>query len=407
MPDLPTYTDLFRVARDQILQLNGQISQDAIEREGMDANILVAGGVAAADEVVGQLTDLGAGLYLDSATGTKLDRLVFDRYGLIRNPAAAAVGSVVFTTATPSPTTFTIPSGTVLASSGGLQYITTTDAIFIAGATGPLTVAVRSVLAGANQNATVGSIINITSQISGSPSNLAVTNTLATAGAADAETDQALRNRARGFFTTVQKGTLAALQNAALGVAGVQTAAAFEVIDSYGRPARQVQLVVSDQFTTQFANTSVVPPQYAQQSQMLAANVFNALSDVRPAGTFVQVIVAQVILQGVQLALTFQAGVDTNQVALQARAAVTNYVNSLAPGSPFQVGTLNPQVGALGALSSVPGLILTGGEIVSPAGTVQPAVTQVIRTSLGLVAAVAAQGNQPIITGSNPDAYTA
>jgi uncharacterized phage protein gp47/JayE len=309
------------------------------------------------------------------------------------------VGSVVFVTATSSPVTFTIPSGTILSTADGIQFITTADAIFVAGTSGPLTVAVRSVLAGANQNTIIGSITSIVSQISSAPSNLSVTNTVATAGADDAESDDSLRNRARNFFTTARRGTIAAIEEAALGVPGVRTANAFEVVDSLGRPARLVQLIVSDAFTTQFVNTTVVPPQYQQQSQLLAANVFNALSDVRPAGVFVQVIVGQVVLLSVQLALTFQAGADSNTVALEARAAIVNYVNALPPGTPFIARD------ALAALANVAGLIITGGELVSPAGNVVPKIVQVIRTSLGLVAAIAAQSNQPIITGTNPDAF--
>ena len=90
MPDFPGFSELFRVARDEILSRQARLSRDAVEREGMDANILIAGACAAADEVMGQLTTLAASLFLDSATGPALDRLVLDRYGLVKKPAAAA-----------------------------------------------------------------------------------------------------------------------------------------------------------------------------------------------------------------------------------------------------------------------------------------------------------------------------
>lgn len=399
MPDFPTYSDLFRIFRDAAMKQNSRLSRDAIEREGMDANAFAAGSSAVGDEVIGQVTRLQAALFLDSATGSDLDRLVFDRYGLLRKPAGAAVGSAQFSTPTPSATTFTIPAGTLLSTSDGIQYITTSSEIFPIGTTGPLTAAVRSVLAGSNQGAKVGTITSITSQLSGAPTNLTVTNVFATAGATDAETDPSLRDRARAFFTTARRGTLAALQAAALGVTGVQTATAFDVLDALGRPARMVQLVVADTFTEQFINYTVVPPAYQTQSQLLASLVFDSLADVRAAGIFVQVYVANVVLQSVQLALTFQAGADVNQVALQARAAVVNYINALPPGQAFVYNNAEAQ------LKLVPGLQFTGSEIVSPLGTIQPTPLQAIRTTLGLVAAVAAQGNSPIITGTNPDAF--
>ena len=72
--DFPNFQTLFQIARNEALVRNPQLSQDAIEREGSDANILIASACAAADEVVGQLTAVSAGLFLDSANGDALDR---------------------------------------------------------------------------------------------------------------------------------------------------------------------------------------------------------------------------------------------------------------------------------------------------------------------------------------------
>lgn len=400
MPDFPTFDDLFRVARDEVLLRSGKISRDAVERDGMDANVLVAAAAAAADEVVGQVAELATSLFLDSARAEALDRLVFDRYGLVRKAAAAALGTVQFTSPGGAPATFTIPGGTVLAAPDGRQYVTTQNVIFTAGSLGPVAATVRSVLAGADQNAKSGSITSIVGTFPSQPADLAVTNPFATTGGDDAETDDSLRERARRFFTTVRRGTLAALEEAALGVSGVRTAKAFEVVDALGRPARLVQLVVADAFAEQFASYDTVPPRYEVQSQYLASLVFNALADVRPAGVYVRVVVANVVLQSVQLALTFMAGVDVQDAALRARAAMVDYVNSLNPGEAFSYEA------ATQVLSTVSGLAPSGNTVVSPAGNVAAKPLQAIRTSLGLVSAVAAQTDQPVITGTNPDAYT-
>jgi hypothetical protein len=399
MADFPTFSDLFRVARDEALLRNSKVSRDAIEREGADANILVAAIAAVGDQVIGQLAGVETGLYLNSAKAAALDRLVFDRYGLVRKPAAASLGSVQFRTTTATLVTFTIPTGIRLQTADGTEFVTTESVIFPVSTTGPVTCAVRSVLAGATQNVKSGTITSITTAITSQPSDLTVTNPFATAGADDAETDDSLKDRARRFFSTVRRGTLGAIEEAALGVPGVQTATAFEVIDALGRPARMVQLVVADSFTEQFATYSTIPPRYETQSQVLATTVFNALADVRPAGVFVQVTVGSVILQAFQLALTFVAGADVAQAALLARAAVVAYVNALAPGAPFAL------VDAQAALASTPGLATSGNGFVSPSGNVVVKPLQVLRTSLGLVSALSAQTDQPIITGSNPDAY--
>lgn len=399
MGDFSTFSDLFRVARDQALLRNAKVSRDAIEREGADANILIAATAAVGDQVVGQLASVEAGLYLNSARGAALDRLVFDRYGLVRKPAAASLGSVQFRTTAPAPTTFTIPTGIRVATADGTEFVTTESVIFLVGTTGPVTSSVRSVLAGATQNVKSGAITSISTRITSQPNDLRVVNAFATAGADDAEDDDSLKDRARRFFSTVRRGTLGAIEEAALGVPGVRKATAFEVIDALGRPARLVQLVVADSFTEQFATYNAVPPRYETQSQVLATTVFNALADVRPAGIFVQVTVGSVILQAFQLALTFVAGADVAQAALLARTAVVGYVNALAPGAPY-IREVAEQI-----LSTVPGLAASGNGIISPLGDVAVKPLQVLRTSLGLVSALSAQTDQPLVTGSNPDSY--
>jgi hypothetical protein len=401
MADFPTFNDFFRTARDETLLRNAKVSREAVEREGMDANILVASIAAVADQVTGQLAQVEAGTFIDSAVGAALDRLVFDRYGLVRKPAASSQGTVQFRTLVGAPTTFTIPIGVRLSTPDGVEFITSDSVVFLAGSMGPLACGVRSSLAGSSQNVKALAITSITTSITSQPTDLTVSNPFATAGAGDAENDASLRDRARRFFTTVRRGTLGALEEAALGVEGVTTAKAFEVIDSLGRPARLVQLVVTDAFTEQFVNYDTIPARYEVQSQLLATTVFNALAEVRPAGTFVQVIVANVVLQSFQLGLSFIAGTDVNTAALAARASMVTYVNSLVAGAPIVIKD------ALTILGNVSGLAPTGNSIVSPAGNVTAKPLQALRTSLALVTAVSAQTDQPIITtGNNPDAFT-
>jgi uncharacterized phage protein gp47/JayE len=401
MSDVPTRADLFRISRDEILSLNPQLATEVVEEPGSDANILIAGAVAAGDEVLGQVTRLAAGLFLDSAQGAALDRLVFDRYSLTRKPAAPAVGSVNFYLPGAPGSSFVIPAGVVLAGANGAQYVTTGAATFPTNTSGqvgsPLVTApVRSLLAGSTQQAAIGVIATIVSQnLVQLPNNvtgpLQVTNSVATAGAADPETDNSLRARARNFFSTSRRGTLNAIQQGALAVPGVQTAAVFEATDGSGNPAGMVTLVIADQFTQLLINYSptgtLLPVNYQAQSQALAQNVESALLDVRAAGIYVDVIVANVQLQAVVLSLTFLAGAqDPDQSAFLARAGVVTYINGLAPGQNF-----NPAACAAAVFPSVPGLDPTNSQIISPPGIVEPiSQTQVFRTTLQLVTAASA-----------------
>lgn len=398
MPDAPTFDDLLATAQAEALVRQPSLSVDAVTRPGADANAILAAGAAAADQVVGaQLVPLSASLFLDSALGPQLDRLVFDRYGLIRKPAAPALASVQFTTPTNTSVAFTIPVNTLLQTADGTQFVTTEAVTFPAASSGPVLVGVRSVLAGAKQQAAIGTITSIVAPISGAPSGLAVSNPLATAGAADAESDDSLRSRAQQFFTTARRGTLKAIEQGALAVAGVQTAKAIEVTDASGRPNKVVLLAITDQFTNALLGSN--PATYQTQSQQLAQAVYNGLSDVRGAGIYVQVQVAVVIMQSVLLNLRFYAGVDQGAVAIAARMAVVNYINNLAPGATFSYAAAEQ------LLAAVWGLDYQGDEIVTPAGDVVPLPLQVLRTTVDLVTPIVPISTASVLTTNNPDAY--
>ncbi len=69
--DSPSYRELFRIAEDEVVAGNAKITRDSVERPGADANALVAGGAGAADEVAGQLAQVAASLFMDSARGLR------------------------------------------------------------------------------------------------------------------------------------------------------------------------------------------------------------------------------------------------------------------------------------------------------------------------------------------------
>lgn len=369
-----------------------------MEREGTDANAIVATNAGVGDELVLHLVRVCAGQFLDSARGQYLRRLVFDRYGLSAKSASPSFGTVQFSTTVLTASQFNIPTGTKVQTNDGRQFITIVDAVFPANSLGPVLVAVRSAQAGLSQQARAGVITTIITTITGAPATLAVTNTLATSGGADEESDDDLRARGKAFFSTARAGTLSAIKEAALAVGGVKRASIFEGLDELGRPAMRAQLVITDAFTEALVTTTTTPPAYATQSQVLADAVFQALVDVRAAGAYIDVIVAQVILQSVQLALSFDTSSDVDTVALKARAAVVNYVNNLSPGE-----ALTP-AGIVEILRMVQGLIVTGAEVVSPAGSVTPERLQVIRTLLSMVTTISTNPNRALQSTLNPDA---
>jgi uncharacterized phage protein gp47/JayE len=387
--DRPTYQDLFRIGRTTITAAPSQITTAVVDREGSDANILVATAASIGDEISAQVARVGGSAFLDTATGADLDRLVFDRYGLSRKPASAALGVVRFSLASAPASNFLIPAGTLLSTPDGRQFVTLFDDTFLTTSTF-LDVNVRSVLAGSSQMAASNSITSIISYPPSAPPGLTVTNPLATAGGNNQESDSEYRARARIFYTTLRRGTRAALEQAALAVPGVRTARAFEILNDAGGPGGIVELVISDGYTDALANTGSTIPAYDAQSDALAAAVVETLDDVRACGVFVRCRVAQVILQPVILQLSFIAGANVDTVAGLARAAITNYVNQLQPGADFVLADANA------ILDSVAGLAFNESAIASPTGNVVVGNYQVLRTNLALVTAGAIADLNPL-----------
>jgi hypothetical protein len=379
MSDFPTLPTLFRIARDEALIRSSSLTSDVVDRPGTDANAMVAVGPVVGDELVGQLIQAQAATFLASAQGTSLDKLVFDRYGIVRKPATPAVGEVQFTTATPTVLGFTIAAGTKITTASGTVFTTTVSVGFPTASVGPIVVAVVSALSGQTQNTRPNTITSMPTAIPGAPSNLAVTNPLATAGAGDAETDGELRARAQQYYATAFRGTLRAIERGAIDTPGVRTATAFEATNEFGDPARWVQVMITDQFAEQFVHATATTPAYDAQAQTLALQVNATLQEFRAAGIYVLVQVAVVTLVGVTLSLRIRPGFNPEIVAQQVKAFTQDYTNALAPGDDFVISDLEA------AIAQVTGLEPLGGSVISPTTDLIANPTVAFRTSVSLV----------------------
>lgn len=377
MADCPSFSDLNNIAVREALTRNSRLRRAVLERAGTDANALVAAGVAPADAVMGRLIRYNADLYLDSARGAALDKLVWDRYKLLRQAASPAILEASITSSSPVAAAFDIPVGTVFTTANGRVYNATEAVTFPLGSSGPITVPIQSALTGLSQQVAIGGITTMV--LASAPAGLTVTNTEASAGAADDEEDDHLRDRGKRYYTTAQRGTLPAIERRALEVAGVRSAVAFEAIDGDGSSARLVEVMVTDQYTDQLADASALPGGYQTQSQLLANTIKSALSDTRAAGIPVTVTLAQIRLLGVTLLLRYRPGVNVSAVNNAARALVVAYTNGLDPGETWSVSVMQS------LLMSVPGLIVLGGEVVSPSLDQPNGQLQAWRTNLSLV----------------------
>ena len=404
MADFPSRDVLRRIYEVAVLNpppgvARPRITRAALGTSGSDANAFREGAAACGDEVGGSLTGVTAGWWVDSAEGEQLDKRVTDLVGLQRKDAAAALCSVQFRLTTPMVADLPIPRETQLSTPDGILFRTTRELLFPKASVGPHSVPVRSERADSGVLAIAGTITSIKSDIPNAPADLVVTNELAATPGDDEEDDRSLKAAYKNFWRTARKGTLLAIEEGARRTKGVVSATALEYYDTLGRQSKQVLLAVADRYTAQYIQQGTVPPTYAARSQALAAEVIAGLIDIRAAGIYVGCFVAEVIQLAVQLSLTFAAGAEPFTVAETARSAVVNYVNALPPGAAFSRND------CIQALRRVPGLVVTGREIIAPSGDVVAKVLQKLGTALSSVTANSSAVDKPLPTLYAEDGY--
>jgi len=134
-------------------------------------------------------------LFIDSATGSDLDRLIKDRLPEGRHPGTKASGIVVFSRDTPATSDITIPAGTRLAAvhptMDTIYFVTTEDAIIAVGETSVSTNAVAE-KEGINGNVVAYAINHMVSTI---PGVVRVENPYPFTGGSNEESDDDLRKR--------------------------------------------------------------------------------------------------------------------------------------------------------------------------------------------------------------------
>lgn len=369
MPDLPTRLDYFSIGREVVVQRSTKIDPAQVDIEGSDANLFVGIAAVLADQITKQLAFRTASLLLDGADDEDLDRYAFDRYNLTRKGASAARGAVRFTRTTTTAGAGTVPIGTKLRTDTGVEYVTTTAASFAINATFA-DANVRAVQAGKATQVGANAINRVAQPQLLWDATLQVSNPKTTAGGENAEDDETFRARVRDFWRTARRGILAAIEQGALTVEGVVSANATEALTGTGDPARVVFLYIAD-------SSGVA-------SDALAEEVRVALDDYRAAGIAVLISTSTPLIVDIQLRLAFLAGVDTRTLTDQIRAAVVEFVNSLAVNGPLYYGQLFSVLQRYVA----DGLVLDQGTIVAPTGDLLPPVGQTIRTTLANVTVV-------------------
>lgn len=272
------------------------------------------GAQAMADAVLRYAAQAFRETFIDGARGVALTTLVDDHLNLQRSPATEAITTAAFTR-TSGGAAGTIDAGTVIATAfdaDGNEVRFTTNAVINVGlaANGPFSVGVTCTATGREGNVDAGTLTRIVTTLF--DSTFSVTNAGAAAGGNAEESDDELKLRARAFWKTLRRGTLAALEFGALTVPVVRVARATE--DSTGL----VTVVVSDSDGN-------------SNAEMIAL-VEAALEEWRAGGSVVQVTGGTPLIVNVAATLILKDGVDIAVVGPLAEDAMEGRMFKLRQG---------------------------------------------------------------------------
>lgn len=313
---VPTFAELYDAAQSEITARQPTLT-DFSEGSNLDA---VAGAAAVvADEAIRHGIMLARAGFIETAEAGDLDALVTSRGGPVRKPLTAATTTFVVTR-TSYVGAYTFSAGLTVSGYGAdgspVSFnLTTTKTLGAMQSSVSLSATCNE--SGPNGNVPAGSVTTI----SGLPAGLTVTQPNRAAGGAAEETDDAYRARYRLGLRARARGTPAALEYAALSVAGVAFAAVNE--DAIAGDTGYVALYIADSTGTGSSDLATAV------TTALDTIDIDGTPGVRAAGALVQVLAAA--REEIALAYTVKvkpgSGVTENDV----KAAVLAFTNALPP----------------------------------------------------------------------------
>lgn len=349
---------------------NPKVSAREINREGSDLNLLATAATVMGEEVVNRMARAMAGAFEDTAEGAALDRVILDRKGLPRLPAAPAVVSLELTRPTNLAGAGILPGGpagsgppapTRLRTNQNIVYFLLEPAVFGAADLGPITVPAQAEIAGLEnevgpnqQWSFLDTPFDQTIEVSNPDEEVA-------AGASDDESDDAYRSRSRDFYSTVRRGTLGAIELGVRSTPGVASGSALETLSaSTGLPACHVEAYYLDAL--------------GRSNQTLGARVGLNLLTYRAAG--IPVVRVDGVVQNVTINFDLfdfdtKIVVDTAQAFDDVRNAIVAALGNQRPGQNLLRSTI------LAAARSIPGVLVEDSDLLEPAGTLIPSSSEI------------------------------
>lgn len=352
MPVAPSFDDLIGQFEAEALAENGELAFN----DGDVTEAQAHGAGAMADAAIRFTVQAFKETFIDGAKGPALSALVSDHLNIQRQPATAAQVGVTFTR-TSGGAGFTYVLGSVIGSSfdaagNTVLYTLDADVTFTGADNGPHSSTATAQVLGRAGNVAIAAVNRIVTPAT--DTSLIVTNAAVAAGGNEEESDEELRVRARLFWQTLRRGTLAALEFGALQVASVRIVKASEDLVS-----GLVTVVVTDSD--------------GGSTAQMVADVVLELESWRAAGTIVNVVGGAALIVNVTGVLVVFDGVDAAALAPLCVEAITARMRKQRQGDTLYLDSIKA-AGINVDPDAIEALVLS-----LPAADTTPTTAQVVR----------------------------
>ena len=319
--EIPTVEEMQTRAITEVQTRNPRLTD---ENEGSFIDAVTGAGAVLADESIRLSLAGQARFFFDTSQDGELDALAADRGFPARKPASGGAGEFTWTEGIPG-SAYTIPAGARVQGKlddGTPVVVESTAAVVLTAGASSVVIPGVAQESGPATNLTIG-FINEIVDVEVTDPTATVTNLARFVGGSVAETNEAYRARLRLFFSTLRRGTPAALTFGALSVPGVTVVTVDET------------LVPVDGIVRVY-----IGDPDARSNDILAAAVVTELENWRAAG--VQVLVLGADREEITLALsvTVPIGADTTALGADIRANILGYTDALRPSEALRVSEL-------------------------------------------------------------------
>jgi len=344
-----------------------RVTAAAVYTTGTNVNSALAGAAAMADEVMRHAAIRYGELFLDSAEGDALERVVTDHVEANltrRQPSPAVVPLNIARAYSPQfASPFTLAAGTVVRTEGGIEFKTLSDVNFPASTFGNRAVDAQALLAGTAGNVDYGTI----RQFAQAPTDTGITvnNLDYAAGGSDIESDRDYLARAKLERGARKMGVETSLLAAALAQPGVKSAVVVESLNDEGDPDGLISIYVAD------IN--------GRSNSTMVGMVQSALRSVRVCGIIPYVVGSTPTTQSVMYAVSYAPNTDATVAASRLRALTASMINELATGETLQRSML------FAIARTIPGIIVDDNSVYYPSEDVTPTPGSSIKTRSDLI----------------------